>query len=482
MESGGGVNPPPLIGNEGKQHSRRPWMLITPPPTPNGRLHVGHVAGPFLRADLLRRLIRFVGREEVHHISHIDTYQSYVPRKARERGRVARDFCAEMSQGIREDFASFGIVFDCLADNTDRDYLAFLESAVACMLGAVQPRSKQRRVCGACGTPLFEAYVKGYCRQCFHDCYQNVCENCCHPQSPETLLEPRCCQCGSDQMRGDASAQELWLAMSEADVEAVRCVMAPLVTANRRHEGLFEGIAAHEVALGYATDYGVFPGALSPLALNAWVEIYFAHLWTLLRSLGVDARGGFESARRELRECALQPQVAYCFGLDNSYYYAFLFTWLSLRLDIPAMLPKAVLCNFFLQLNDAKVSSSRNNVIWAKDLRDEAPLEKRRGSLASSCPEFAPRNYQVADLQLPSMPLREQEQVLAQASSRPYRLLRERIERLADPRRFSVEGLLDAVHKWGRYAREKKAQGGADRSTREVDAYLSALAQSLAIG
>jgi methionyl-tRNA synthetase len=456
-------------------------VLITPPPTPNGRLHIGHVAGPFLRADLLRRLIRFVGRDDVLHLSHIDGYQSYVPKKARELQRPSHDFCGEMSQGIRDDFASFAIGFDYFADNTAPAYVEFLESAVEHMMSRLEPRARQARLCDACQAPLFEAHVKGHCRHCFHDCYQNVCENCCHPQSPESLLEARCCQCGSDRVQDATDRQELWLTLSEADVEAARRVMNALVAGNRRHKALFDELGAHEIALAYSTDYGIFPRALAPLALNAWVEIYFAHLWSLFQSLGIETRHGFEHALRELRKSSFQPRVAYLFGIDNSYYYAFLFTWLSLRLDIPEMLPQAILANFFLQLNDAKVSSSRNNVIWAKELLGEAPLETLRGTLAASCPEFAPRNYQSNPLQLPHLPEPERKAVLSQASSPAYRILGERIESLADPRRFSVEGLLNAMQKWGTYAQTTRRDRQADRSSVEVDAYLSALAESLAM-
>lgn len=465
----------------GERRPRQPWVLITPPPTPNGRLHIGHVAGPFLRADLLRRLIRFVGRDEALHLSHIDGYQSYVAKKARELQRPSDDFCRETSQGIRDDFASFGIGFDYFADNTAPAYVEFLESAVVYLMSRLEPRARQARLCGACQAPLFESYVKGYCRHCFHDCYQNVCENCCNPQSPGGLLEARCSLCGSDRARDAADRQELWLALSEADVEAVRRVMDPLVAGNRRHKALFGELGAHEIGLAYSTDYGVFPKALRPLAFNAWVEIYFGHLWSLFEALGIDTRHGFEHALGELRKSSVQPRIVYLFGIDNSYYYAFLFTWLSLRLDIPEMLPRAVLANFFLHLNNAKVSSSRNNVIWAKELLGQAPLDTLRGTLAASCPEFAPRNYQSAPLQLPHVPGPERDAVLSQASSIPWRILRERVEALADPRQFTVEELLNAMQKWGAYARTTRRDRPDDRSSLEVEAYLSALAESLAI-
>ncbi|WP_371924820.1 class I tRNA ligase family protein [Pseudomonas sp. R5(2019)] len=55
-------------------------MPITPP-TPNGDLHLGHLSGPFLAADVMQRVLRQRGHD-VLFVSYSDDYQSYLPRKA----------------------------------------------------------------------------------------------------------------------------------------------------------------------------------------------------------------------------------------------------------------------------------------------------------------------------------------------------------------------------------------------------------------
>ncbi|MGA7723183.1 MAG: class I tRNA ligase family protein [Ignavibacteriaceae bacterium] len=438
------------------------------------------MAGPFLRADLLKRLIKFVFSEEVYHISHIDTYQSYVSKKASELGCDVLRFREEMSAGIREDFDSFGINFDIFIDNTSDEYVNFLESAVLYLTGRVNAEKRRTRFCSDCHSKLFESYVKGYCKRCFHDCYQNVCENCCQPQSSATLLNPTCGACGSRRFTVSDSHLESWLHFTEADIESVTELMRPVCFSNRRLVSLFRGLVPHEIALTYSTDYGIFPMALDG-ALNAWVEIYFAHFYAILKLFNVDLSGGFEDALGRLRASSLQPRLIYLFGIDNSYYYAFLFTWLSQRLNLPEMLPQGILANFFLQLNNAKISSSRNNVIWAKDLQNTGTLEELRSNLAFSCPEFAPRNYQSTNLRITNMDRAARDGILASASSEPFHILQETVKALANPAAFSVESLLDTIEKWNRYASKMKESGIESTAASEVEAYLSQLAGHLAL-
>lgn len=460
--------------------TKDPWVLITPPPTPNGGIHVGHMAGPFLRADLLKRLIRFVSSKEVVHVSHTDSYQSYVPKKARELGCDVLSFREEMSASIREDFDSFGIHFDLFIDNTSSEYIDFLESAVRYLVGRVESEKQQSLCCSDCHAPLFEANVQGYCKWCFHDCYQNVCENCCQPQTRATLLNPRCGVCGSYRSEASVSQVETWLPITAADIELVADRMRPLCFDNRRLMSLFSFLEPHEIALTYSTDYGIFPKALGG-AMNAWVEIYFAHFYSILKLFKVNLSGGFEAALDRLRASSLQPKIVYMFGIDNSYYYTFLFTWLSLQLELHEMIPQEIKANFFLQLNNAKISSSRNNVIWAKDIRNTCSLEKLRYNLASSCPEFAPCNYQKMNLQVASMDKGDRDRTLATASSKQLLILRERVKSLADPAVFSVEMLMNTIEKWNMYSSQMKKSGMESTATSEVDAYLSQLTSHLTL-
>src|SRR5262245_57643243 len=60
-------------------------LIVAPPPTPNGDLHVGHMSGPYLAADIYRRQVLQDGHEAIYTVS-TDDHQSYVDTTARRLG------------------------------------------------------------------------------------------------------------------------------------------------------------------------------------------------------------------------------------------------------------------------------------------------------------------------------------------------------------------------------------------------------------
>ncbi|MDI7174953.1 class I tRNA ligase family protein [Leptospira santarosai] len=452
--------------------SDSPIIVVTPPPTPNGRLHIGHVAGPYLRADLFTRFTRFLSTQKIYHVSHIDTYQSYVPKKAQQLGLSANELMKQTCSGIKEDFKSYGIHHDLFIDNESVEYLSFLNSAVKYSIERLEISEAGAKFCTACETALFESYLKGYCQYCFHDCYQNVCENCSLPQEQHTLLFPTCEVCGGNESRISDTKIEQRLVISQKAIDATIEKMLPQCRGNRRLTSMFRNLRPHEIGLSFSTDYGVFPSALNG-AMNAWVEIYFAHFYSVLKICGIDTGRGFEVAIADFQKLPNSPRIVNFFGVDNSYYYSFLFPYISEKLGIPGMIPVATKASYFLQLNDAKISSSRNNVIWAKELRETGRLEELRTNLAFSCPEFSPRNYGTTANRVPYV--NENSVVAASDSSEALQALRNRLKIMLEPLDFSVEGLMNAFDKWNAYSSHDM------RDAKEIKQFLVQLAKHLSI-
>ncbi|MEZ5839496.1 MAG: class I tRNA ligase family protein, partial [Hyphomicrobiales bacterium] len=67
------------------------YIVTITPPTPNGDLHLGHLSGPFLGADVCRRALAGAGHD-VLFVSYADDYQSYVPRKTEALERDAFEY------------------------------------------------------------------------------------------------------------------------------------------------------------------------------------------------------------------------------------------------------------------------------------------------------------------------------------------------------------------------------------------------------
>lgn len=464
--------------NTGKLSSTSPLIILTPPPTPNGRLHIGHISGPYLRADLHARLVRFVSERPVYHLSHIDTYQSYVPKKAAQLGRDVDEFFQDIQAGIKHDFNSFGIHHDLFIDNTSTQYLAFLDSAIEYASPRLKLETSGAMHCSACNNSLYEANVKGFCSNCLHDSFLNVCENCCIPQALEKMTTPACEICGSTHYASQLKKVQ-FLSISKKDIQHVAELVAPRYLGNRRIDSMFHRLTEHRIGFSYDADYGVFPKTMSG-SLNPWIEIYFGHLYSVLKVCNIDTSIGFSESIRRLNALEELPEVVAYFGIDNSYYYAFLFPYLSMALGIPSMVPAALKASFFLFLNNAKISSSRNNVIWAADLLKEGEPRRLRTNLADSCPEFSTKGYATSYSRAPAPhtePLSDFDSTVYTSVS----AFKARLLTLTESSTFSVEELLNVIDKAGSYSAHLYAKG-QHKEPQAIDNFLEKLLNALLIG
>lgn len=370
----------------------RTTVIFTPPPTPNGGLHLGHAAGPYLRADLHRRLVGLVGGECVH-LSHIDTFQTYVARRAAEMDRDVEEFRDDMAARIRADFESIGVLFDGGVDNTSETYARYLESCLDALFRSAAIQIGREYVGGDSRYSAVEAFVSGTCPHCLQRAAANVCEACGTPLLLDDLLRP------SDEVAGGSAFSEIsdglpnQLSVGELDVEWLQSWIAEVACDSPFVRALVQNLRPHCVMATFRSTYGypVSPGRV----LNPWIEIFFAHLYSLGRLIGVPEGATIDQVRRALEEQGDELAVVYYFGVDNSYYYAALFPLLSRILGLHALLPVALKGNRFLRVRGRKMSSSRDNALWAADLNGDQSVPVVRAGLARQSPELSEVDFRM---------------------------------------------------------------------------------------
>ena len=84
-------------------------------PTPNGSLHVGHLSGPFVAADVAARAARARGLRTLT-VSGLDPHQNYVPAKAAKEGRTPEAMLDDYEALVRESLRAARISFDIFVD------------------------------------------------------------------------------------------------------------------------------------------------------------------------------------------------------------------------------------------------------------------------------------------------------------------------------------------------------------------------------
>jgi methionyl-tRNA synthetase len=451
-------------------------VILTPPPTPNGGLHVGHLAGPYLRADLNRRLLGAVGSPVVH-ASHIDSYQTYVAKKARQFGKDTREFRDEMTELIRSDFRRFGIHFDEVVDNTADDYRKYLASGLAELFGNERAIRQPEFVGDDERYGAVESFVSGTCPNCLQRAYLNVCEQCGNPMDMVRALSPVEESTGSTEFSeiNDSPLPTVWV-IDEQDVSWLQGWHLEVDSENPALVKFIDELEPSRTTLTFRSDYGyeVAPGRV----INPWFDIFFAHCYAVGQILGLPTDISFAEFRSTLAAAETRPCVTYYFGFDNSYYYSVLFPLLARILDVPRMIPTSLKANRFLRINGSKVSSSRGNVVWAHDLAWRYSTMALRGALARVSPELAELDFREEMLTQPSSwptPSVSARPIFDNPSTLTGKSFRSALERMASPERFSVAELINRIDNAVTFAESAHAYGAERVELMGMVAHLRAV-------
>ncbi|MEO3809598.1 class I tRNA ligase family protein [Sphaerisporangium sp. B11E5] len=184
-----------LIRSAGTVPPRR-YLLVPPEPTPNGRLHLGHIAGPYLRTDMLARFARMRGDRPLT-VTGSDVYEPYMTFRAAAEGRPEREIAAEYHALIADDLDAMDIGLDAFVNPAEEPWrTAFEEEVARCLRrlgekGAVRTLRERVPYSPAAGRFAVGPWLTGGCPDCGAPGGGYFCEFCGGHFRPENLRDPR---------------------------------------------------------------------------------------------------------------------------------------------------------------------------------------------------------------------------------------------------------------------------------------------------
>jgi methionyl-tRNA synthetase len=376
--------------------SPRPTIVISATPTPNGDLHVGHVAGPYLAGDVYARYLRAAGNP-VLFSTCTDDSQTYVVSTARRRGTTPAQLCAASTSAIQRSVDAMGISMSPLPP-IDEGYREAVLRFVTDLYeaGRFELRTVKLPYAERAGAYLCDGLVKGECPACFAESCGGACEACGHPNHFDELGNPR-----SVLDPGDP------VVYREADVLVLPMehYRERLTAYYREREDrwrphamqLIREILARplpDVPVTFPTSWGLpAPFEETPgQVLYPWVEAMPASMYSTWWAAGRE--GSFD----ELWRASGGAKLVYFHGFDNVYFWGMVDLVLLMAHGDRYVLPEANVCNEFYELENEKFSTSRNHVIWSADLVAEVPRDLVRFYLALTCPENQRTNFSRAAL------------------------------------------------------------------------------------
>jgi methionyl-tRNA synthetase len=385
-----GADIPEKINIEGKIKRS---LILSPPPTPNGDLHLGHLAGPYLAADILRRYWLQQEGTEVFYLTGSDDHQSYVALKASQMNLSPSAIANTFSDNIQSIFSLFDMsptLFYRPLNN--KDYIEFVQQFFKTLFAhsAIVPKTVTQPFCETCERWLFEAHIGGFCPNCQGSCGGGGCESCGFPNEGTDIIEPFCKYC--KKTPSFRQTKKLYFPLKNYTKPLLtyweRLSLPPHIRALLR--GLLEK-GLPDIHITHHGEWGVNAPFEQFIDQNlcSWCEMVPGYLFSLQHNN--PQKTGWKESWNDS-----DTKIVLFFGFDNTFFYTVLMPALLLAYDSAIKLPDNIIYNEFYLFEQQKFSTSRSHAVWAKDIIKNVSADVLRYYLAATRPEFERTQFSYA--------------------------------------------------------------------------------------
>ncbi|MFD6069076.1 class I tRNA ligase family protein, partial [Amycolatopsis lurida] len=364
-------------------------------------LHIGHIAGPYLGADVHRRYLRAAGHEAVF-ASCTDDSQTYLVTSAARVGLTPPELVEQSTENIQRTFKAMGVEVDGFSP-TDEGYKALVYDYVKRLYDKGKLRLRKVRLPYSESTSEFlvEGFVGGGCPTCLADSRGGFCEGCGHPIDFDALIEPYSVLDPADEVTYRET--EIMVFPVSEYREQLLAYYEERGPAWRPHVlGLMRELLAGPLP-DFAITYPVKWGLPAPFLqtpgqrLNAWVEGMPASMYCTEYALR--RNGKPKAADDDAWLAENDARVVVFMGFDPLFTWGVVHVAELIALEGRYVLPDTLLVNEFYELENEKFSTSKGHVVWARELAAEVPRDIARFHLNLTAPEFARTNFSRAALE-----------------------------------------------------------------------------------
>ncbi len=371
-------------------------------PYANGPVHIGHLAGVYVPADIYVRYLRLKG-EDVMFIGGSDEHGVPITIKARREGVSPQDIVDRYHKLIKDSFEEFGISFDIYSRTTSAQHSKTASDFFKTLYdkGEFITKTSMQYYDEEAKTFLADRYIVGECPHCHaQGAYGDQCEKCGSSLSPDELINPKSAVSGSPLVKRETKH---WYLPLDKHEEWLRKWIL---------EGHKEWRPNVYGQCKSWLDQGLQPRAVSrdlewgiPLPIPG-AEGKVLYVW-------FDAPIGYISNTQEL--CAAQPEkfgnwekwwksedtrLIHFIGKDNIVFHCIVFPSM-LKAEGSYILPDNVPSNEFLNLEGDKISTSRNWAVWLHEYLRDFPGKQDvlRYVLTANAPETKDNDFTWGDFQ-----------------------------------------------------------------------------------
>ncbi|NDW18951.1 methionine--tRNA ligase [Dysgonomonas sp. 216] len=365
-------------------------------PYANGPVHIGHLAGVYVPADIYVRYLRMKG-EEVIHIGGSDEHGVPITIRARKEGVTPQDIVDKYHGIIKKSFEEFGISFD-IYSRTSSDihkktaadfFLKLYEN------GQFEEKVSEQYYDDEAKMFLADRYIMGECPHCGNpNAYGDQCEQCGTSLSPLELKNPRSTISGSTPVLRET--KHWYLPLDKHEEWLRQWILEDHKEWKTNVYGQCKSwldMGLQPRAVSRDLDWGV------PIPLEG-AEHKVLYVW-------FDAPIGYISNTKELFPDSWETwwksedtRLLHFIGKDNIVFHCIVFPAM-LKAEGTFILPENVPANEFLNLEGDKISTSRNWAVWLHEYLEDFPGQQDvlRYVLTANAPEAKDNDFTWKDFQ-----------------------------------------------------------------------------------
>ena len=364
----------------------------------NGPIHIGHLAGCYIPADIYVRYLRSTGAD-VAFISGTDEHGVPITVKARKEGKTPQQVVDFYYEQIKNSFADFGISYDIYSRTSNQTHHKVSQEIFTTMFdkGYFDEETSEQYFDEVAQQFLADRYIVGECPVCGNpNAYGDQCEKCGSTLSPTELKNPRSTLSGSKPVM--KSTKNWYLPLDRMQPEIEKYVNShkewkPNVF-GQCQSWLKDGLRPR--AMTRDLDWGIsvpLPDTDGKV-LYVWFDAPIGYITFTQEWAAQNGKNWEDYWKNE------NTKLVHFIGKDNIVFHCIIFPAM-LMAEGSYILPDSVPANEFMNLEGDKISTSRNWAVWLHEYLEEFPNKQDvlRYALSANMPESKDNDFTWKDFQ-----------------------------------------------------------------------------------
>ena len=366
-------------------------------PYANGPLHLGHLAGCYLAADIFARFNRLIGND-VLMVSGSDSHGTPITIRADQENVNPKEIADRFHAQFLNTWAQLGITFDLFTTTQTENHQQAVHDIFTILLdrGYIYPATMELAHCSGCARYLPDRYVEGTCPHCNQERARgDQCDLCGRTLDPKDLVLPRCTLCGlaptfqnSEHFFLKLSAFEQPLLKWANQQEHWRSNVANF-TRSFLESGLKDRAITRDLSWGVPVPLDGYDDK----RIYVWFEAVIGYLSAAIE------RAKNSGNPDSWKDFWLDPETKsyYFIGKDNIPFHSIIWPAIIMAYGNDLNLPYDIPANEFLSLENRKFSTSQNWAVWLPDYLEAYDPDPLRYLLSINMPENGDADFSWAE-------------------------------------------------------------------------------------